>query len=164
MAVEEFALWLLKYKNPFGLFGGDGVKTKYSPLVKLKKSTMERSEGVLQRMYADLNSATTALKLSYGSLDDIEPPQSGSIEQLLASRTLLASQRALIEKNKEWVTYAQSQVDAAKQQLKADMIEYEKFQYLELEEIKKIQKSQKLKETKALDEIALMGFDTKGKR
>ncbi len=140
------------------------MKTRYTPLVKLKKSTMEKSETLVQRMNADLNSAAAALKLSYSSLDEIETPKSGSIHELLASRSLLHSQRALIDKNKQWVFYAKGQVEAAKQQLKADMIEYEKFKYLEFEEMKKILKEAKIKELKDLDEIALMTYDIKVKK
>ncbi|MEO1954247.1 MAG: flagellar FliJ family protein, partial [Campylobacterales bacterium] len=80
---------------------------------------------------------------------------------LLANRALLSSQRELINKNKEWMQFAQKQLNQAKQQLKKDMIEHEKFKYLELEEIKKIVKKQKQKEAKDLDEVALMTFAQK---
>ena len=78
------------------------------------------------------------------------------MSKLLASRSLLDSQRDLIVHNQEWVTFAQKQVESAKGQLKLDMIEHEKFKYLELIEIKKIIKKIKLQEAKELDEIALM--------
>lgn len=137
------------------------MKTRYSPLVKLKKSTMDKSESVVQKASADLNSAATALSLSYSSLDEIKTPQNGSINDLLASRSLFASQRNLIDNNKKWVSFAQNQVDSAKEQLKIDMIEYEKFKYLDYEEIKQIQKVKKIAEAKELDEIALMTYDKK---
>ena len=76
--------------------------------------------------------------------------------EMLASRTLLSSQRDMIEHNKEWVYFAQNQVAQAKDKLKKDMIEHEKFKYLELEEIKKVLKEQKIQEAKDLDEVALM--------
>jgi len=137
------------------------MKTRYSPLVKLKKSTMDKSERVVQKASADLNAASTALSISYASLQEIQTPQNGSINELLASRSLFTSQRNLIENNKKWVTFAQSQVNAAKEQLKIDMIEYEKFKYLDYEEIKKILKEKKIKDAKELDEIALMTYDNK---
>ncbi len=132
------------------------MKTRYSSLVTLKKSTMQKSERILQSANADLNSASTALQLSYNSLKDVESPSSGTMSEMLASRTLLASQRTLINHNKEWVSFTQNQVAQAKEKLKLDMIEYEKFNYLELEEIKKILKEIKIKEAKDLDEVALM--------
>ncbi len=137
------------------------MRTRYSPLVKLKKSTMDKSERVVQKANVDLNSASIALELSYNSLDDIKTPTTGSINDLLASRSLLSSQRGLINHNKEWVNFAKKQVNFAKQQLKLDMIEYEKFKYLEFQEREKMQYEIKTKESKELDEIALMTY---GKR
>lgn len=137
------------------------MKTRYSPLVKLKKSTMDKSESLVQKASADLNSASTALSISYSSLDDIQTPSKGSITDLLASRSLFASQRNLIDNNKKWVSFAENQVNSAKEQLKIDMIEYEKFKYLEFEEIKKALKEKKMQEAKELDEIALMTYDKK---
>jgi flagellar biosynthesis chaperone FliJ len=125
---------------------------------------MDKSERVLQSANADLNSATEALKLSYNLLLDIETPKSGSISSLLASRTLLDSQRGMIQHNHKWVDFAKNQAELAKKQLKLDMIEHEKFKYLEVQEIKKIIKEQKIKDAKELDEVALMGYAQKGKK
>ena len=137
------------------------MKTRYSPLVKLKKSKMDKSETAVQKASADLNSAHSALSLSYSSLDDIQTPQAGSMHDLLASRSLFDSQRNLINNNKKWVRFAKNQVDAAKEKLKIDMIEYEKFKYLEFQEIKDMKKAKKIAEAKELDEIALMTYDNK---
>ena len=139
------------------------MRTRFSSLVKLKKSSMQKSERVVQKANADLNSATMALQLSYSSLEDVESPKTGTMGEMLASRTLLDSQRGLIQHNKEWVDFAKKQVESAKAQLKRDMIEHEKFKYLELEEIKKEIKKKKLLEAKELDEVALMTYKEKDK-
>lgn len=132
------------------------MKTRFSSLVTLKESTMDKSERVVQQANADLNSATQALELSYDSLQDIDSPQSGTMSDMLVSRTLLSYQRGTIEHNKAWVEFSKDQLLQAKKQLKADMIEHEKFKYLELEEIKKALKIKAVQEAKDLDEIALM--------
>ncbi len=137
------------------------MKTRFTPLVKLKKSTMQKSERVVQKANADLNSASMALQLSYNSLEDVEAPKTGTMNEMLASRTLLDSQRGLIEHNKEWVGFAKNQVNLAKNQLKLDMIDFEKFKYLELQEIKKETKKKKLQEVKDLDEIASITYQRK---
>lgn len=139
------------------------MNTRFSSLVKLKKSTMKKSEGVVQRANADLNSASVALELSYNSLEDVEPPKKGTMSDMLASRALLDSQREIIQNNKNWVSFAKNQVEQAKKQLKLDMIEHEKFLYLELQEIKKELKKKKVQEAKELDEVALMTFTRKDK-
>ena len=132
------------------------MKTRYSSLVTLKKSAMEKSERTLQSSSSDLREANKALERSYTSLDNLDTPKGGTIIDLLASRTLINSQRAEIQHNKGWINYAQNQISLAKEQLKLDMIEYEKFKYLELQEIKKILKKQELQDMKDLDEVALM--------
>jgi flagellar export protein FliJ len=137
------------------------MKTRFSSLVTLKKSTMDKSERVVQRANATLNSATTALEMSYDQLGDIDVPKNGTMADFLANRSLLSSQRSLIQHNKEWVAFSQNQVNQAKKQLKSDMIEHEKFKYLELEEIKKVLKKRKLEEMKELDEVALMTHSRK---
>jgi len=132
------------------------MKTRFSSLVTVKKSTMKKSERVVQSANANLNSATMALQISKNSLNSIGTPQSGSMSDFLAFRTLLDSGRNLINHNQEWVEYSKNQVELAKEQLKLDMIEYEKFKYLDLQEVKKILKKQKILEAKELDEVALM--------
>ncbi len=134
------------------------MKSRFSPLVKVKKNSMQKSERFLQKATVNLNSASSALELSYNTLKEIAPPSRGSMSQMLASRTLLSSQRELIKHNQEWVTFAKNQIEQAKAQLKADMIELEKFQYLELQEIKQELKKKAMLEAKNLDEIALMTY------
>jgi flagellar biosynthesis chaperone FliJ len=133
------------------------MKTRFSSLVTLKKNTMDKSERAVQSANADLNSATMALEISYSSLNGLEVPQSGTMSKMLATRTLLDSQRGLIQHNKEWMSFAKNQVVQAKEQLKLDMIEHEKFKYLELE----VLKEQKIRESKDLDEVALMTHSIK---
>jgi len=137
------------------------MKTRFSSLVTVKKSAMKKSERVVQRANADLNNAVIALQISKNSLNSIATPEKGFMSDFLASRTLLDSGRNLIKHNQEWVTYSKNQVEIAKEQLKIDMIEYEKFKYLDLQEIKKIIKKQKILDAKELDEVALMTFARK---
>jgi len=137
------------------------LETKFDSLVTLKKSTLEKSQEALQKASQNLQNAQDALHSSYELLNEIGLPQHGSISNMLASRELLSRQRASIEQNKKWVDFASSQLELAKQQLKKDMIEHEKYKYLELEEIQKIIKKQKLQEAKELDEVALITFEKK---
>jgi flagellar export protein FliJ len=140
------------------------MQTRYTPLVKLKKSTMDKSENAVSKANADLNSASMALETSYNSLDSIELPSTGTMAELSASRTLLDSQRGIIQHNKESLEFAKNQVESAKEQLKLDMKEFEKFKYLESQEIKKVIKEKKIQESKDLDEIALITFSNNQKK
>ncbi len=134
------------------------LKTRFTQLVALKKDIVQKSEQALFQANQSLQNAQNELQNSYDILNTMHEPTNGSVSQLLANRTLLSSQRGAIQHNKEWIKFAQQQVNQAKEQLQKDMIEYEKFKYLELEEIKKILKAQKQQEAKDLDEVALMTY------
>jgi len=137
------------------------MKTRYSSLVTLKKNKMRKSEQQVQSANATLNSAMTALEVSSQSIYTLTQPESGSMSDLLASRTLIDVKRNEIQHNREWVVFAKRELKEAKEQLKLDMIEYEKFKYLELQEIKKELHKQKMQEMKDLDEVALMTYTRK---
>lgn len=140
------------------------MKTRYSPLVSVKKNIMQKSERVVQSANATLQNATTALQKSYEELELIQTPLSGKINEFLSSRVLLDAQRSLIKHNEEWIIFAKKELESAKEQLKTAMIEFEKFKYLEYEEIQAKLKEQKLREAKELDEVALIAHARKSKR
>ena len=140
------------------------MKTRYSPLVSVKKNIMQKSEQALQSANVNLNTASEALKISLLELHTIEIPQTGNIQEFLSARTLLDAQRSVITHNEEWIAFAQKEIVEAKEKLKQDSIEYEKFNYLELEEVKRILNEIKLKEAKELDEVALMTYEIKQKK
>jgi len=140
------------------------MKTKFTSLVTVKKNSVQKSESIVEDANATLKNASNALKISIQSLDEIDAPQSGTMNDFLASRTLLDLTRTNIQYNKEWLEFATTQLNAAKEQLKLDMVEYEKFKYLDLEEIKKILQKQKMLEAKELDEVALMTHARKNNR
>lgn len=137
------------------------MKTRFSSLVTLKKNNLEKSEQVLQNANNNLKNANQKLENSYNILNNVKPPSHGTMADFIASRSLINSQRADIQHNKEWVEFANNQVLEAKQKLKLDTIEHEKYKYLELEEIKKMLKELKIQEIKDLDEIALLTFSRK---
>ena len=137
------------------------MKTRFSALVSLKKNAMQKSERVVQNANKNLLNAKEALRESLEQLQSIPSPENGIIADFLANRTLLDSQRALIAHNEGWVAYAKKELQEAQEELKKAMIEYEKFNYLELQEIEKVLKAKKIKEAKDLDEVALMTYSKK---
>ncbi len=140
------------------------MNTRFSSLVKIKKSDMQKKERSLQSANATLQTALKALELSQNAIYDIQSPTKGFMSGFLQTRTLLESSRHLIQHNQEWTEFAQNQVNIAKEELKKSMIEYEKFNYLELEEIKKVLNEKRLEEAKSLDEVALLTHQRKSKK
>ena len=139
------------------------MKTRYTSLVHVKKNIVQKSERLLQQANANVNNAKKALEDSLSYLQEIKLPSHGKITEFLANRALFDAQRAVIQHNQEWLQYTQKEVQEAKEQLKLDMIEYEKYKYLEYEEMQKALKAIKIQEAKDLDEIALMTYTNKNK-
>ncbi|MBD3796410.1 MAG: flagellar FliJ family protein [Campylobacterales bacterium] len=137
------------------------MKTRYSSLVNVKKNIMQKSERLLQSKNSALSNAKNALETSINALQEIQAPKNGIIADFLSSRALLDAARSLIKHNEEWKAFASKEVESAKEQLKRDMIEYEKYQYLELQEIEAIKRKEKRKVAKELDEVALIAFSSK---
>ncbi len=138
------------------------MKTRYTPLVKIKKSDLDRCERELQQANASLKNAEFSLEEAYAALQNLQLPQSGKIQEMLTARAYISSQRLIVDDKKEWVLFAQKQVDLAVSKLKTSNVEYEKFKYLDLEEIKKVLKQRSIQESKDLDEIAIMTHNRKG--
>jgi len=137
------------------------VKTRYNSLVSVKKNIMQRSEEALHVANTNLESALIALESSCQLLSQIDTPASGDMSKFLTARMLLDAQREMIKHNEEWVAYTRKELSQAKNILKEHTLEYEKFNYLELQEIQNELKRQKKLESKNLDEVALMTFDGK---
>lgn len=134
------------------------MKTRYSALVSIKKDAMKKAERVFSEKKMVYERAKKALEESFASLALIEPLSQGSMSDFLANRALLDTQRATIRHNEAWVEFATRDLAAAQEELKGAMVEYEKYNYLELQEIEKAKKAQKIKIAKELDEVALMTF------
>ncbi|MDD2356904.1 MAG: flagellar export protein FliJ [Thiovulaceae bacterium] len=138
------------------------MKTRYTPLLKLKKNELDKCERELQKANHTLLSAKNSLHDAYLLLATLELPCSGTIQEMLSARSFISTQREIVKDKKNWVEFAQEQVTLAIGKLKLSNIEYEKFKYLDFEEIKKIIQLRTLQEAKDLDEIALMTHNKKG--
>ncbi len=134
------------------------MKTRFTPLVKIKKGAMDKCENELSIANKNLQNAHISLDEAYNELKKTSLPNSGTISMMLQVKTLQESQRNLIEEKKSWLNFAKEQHQSAKELLKKSSVEYEKFKYLELDEIKKNLKKLAQQEAKDMDEVALMGY------
>ncbi len=134
------------------------MHTRFTQLVKYKNNEMQQCEQKLFQANSELLKAKEALQRSYKLLYALEVPQEGDITVFLQSRLSFSMQQSVIRSHLQQVQFQNTLVKQAKEALKASLIEYEKFQYLEAEQIKKIIKKQKMEESKSLDEAALQTF------
>jgi flagellar export protein FliJ len=134
------------------------MKTRFSPLVKIKKDAMERCEHELQHAHRRLKEARTALEAAYEALRRAEVPTSGGMGEFLQSRTVLSLQRAAVDRQRERVAAAEEELKKGQEAYKTAMIEYEKFKYLEAEQIKSALMKEKRRHEREMDEIAVQNY------
>jgi hypothetical protein len=132
------------------------MKSKYTPLVKLKKKELDRIERDLIGANNSVKLATTLREEAYALLQSLSLPSSGSISQFTQAQMLFQAQHQEIENCNLNLAKAQHYQLLIQQQFKAAMIEYEKFKYLEMQEQQAYSVKIKKEEAKMLDEIGVM--------
>lgn len=132
------------------------MKSKYAPLVKLKKKELDRAERELIRANNALASASDALERAYEILSQLSLVQSGTASELFRSHAMIQTQQESIERCQKALQEAHNNQNLMRELYKAATIEFEKFKYLEVEEAKAIMVKNKKEEAKMLDEIGTM--------
>ena len=140
------------------------MRTQFTSLVRVKKNAVDKCEQDLLQANEAIQNAQQALEISYNELHTTTIPDSGSVSRLLQARMKLTAQRAIIDKNRQWLNYARMQAEKSREVLKASVVEYEKFKYLEAEQIRKILKKQKRELDNELDEIAIQTYGVKRRK
>jgi flagellar export protein FliJ len=134
------------------------VKSKYTPLVKLKKRDLDHAERDLVSANSTLTLAALALDNAYLLLQSLGLPTSGTVSEFTQSQILIQAQHYEIEQCAYNLVTAQQNLSQMQQRFKAAMIEYEKFKYLELQETQAHNVKIKKEEAKMLDEIGVMTY------
>lgn len=134
------------------------MATKYTSLVRLKKSKMLEVEQSLMEASNVLELAQEKLHVAYMQLRDADVISGGTMQNFLQSRSLIEAQRGVIERCKLEVDEATIKKEQLQKLFKESSIEFEKFNFLELEEIKKEIARMKQIEQKSLDEMAIQTF------
>ena len=139
------------------------MKTKFSPLVKLKQQLIDSIRNEIAQVSKDIFKQKEKILLHKTSFLTQEMPKSGSIDffyqhQLL--KNAFKKELAFLENVLQNLINKEKEL---KNRLKNEYIEFEKFNYLHNDEIKKILKTKKEKESKFLDEIGTMRFYTNSK-
>ena len=134
------------------------MKTRFTPLVRIKKNNLDRCERDFSRANKDKQNAQQALDDAYLQLKETSALSQGTMAQMLQERTILDIQRNIIAQKRSWLNFASEQVIQFQETLRKSAIEYEKYKYLETKEIEVILKKRAQIEAKQLDESALHSF------
>lgn len=134
------------------------MKTRFTPLVKIKKNDLDKCERDFSRANKDKQNAQNALDNAYLQLKETSALSTGTMAQMLQERTIIEMQRNVIEQKRLWLNFASQQVVEFQKILQKSAIEYEKYKYLETKEIEVILKKRAQAEAKQLDESALHSY------
>lgn len=132
------------------------MKSRYEPLVKLKKQALDKAEQALMSANNEVTLSDAALENAYSQLSFLTSPTNGSIGELLQSQVIAQAQHREIELCRLRVQHAQHNQKKAREVFHFSRIEFEKFNYLELQEVEAMIAKVKQEEAKMLDEIGTM--------
>lgn len=131
------------------------MKTRYTPLVKIKKNLFDTSERRLAEANARHQAAREALESALQELHRMTQISCGTMAQMLQQRTLMGVAREQITQLRQAVSRSEAEVSRAKTVLRQHLQTYEKFKYLEAKETQALLAHAKSKEQKELDEYAI---------
>ena len=134
------------------------MKSRYEPLVKLKKKALDKAELALMGANNEVALSDSALENAYQQLSLLTSPQNGSIGELFQAKMIAQAQHREIESCRLRVDQARINQENARAAFRFSRIEFEKFNYLEIQEIEKIVAKVKYEEAKMLDEIGTMTY------
>ena len=132
------------------------MKTKFDSVVKVKKQQVERIENDIRKINKSILELNREIEEFKDSLLLFTLPKTGTfnkIKQIKESQNIIKNQ---IQNLENQIVILQNRKNELLNELKKANIDYEKMKYLQNEEIKKALKELKLKESREMDEIAIL--------
>ncbi|MDD5052247.1 MAG: flagellar export protein FliJ [Sulfuricurvum sp.] len=133
-------------------------KSRYEPLVKLKKKSLDNVERALIAANNMLSCASDKLNHSYEELSRMHLPSQGTVGEFSQATAMIHAQHLSIDQYRSALELAEQEQRYMRERFKEAMIEYEKFKYLEVQELNAKMKLMKAQESKMLDEIGTMMY------
>ncbi|NWF66709.1 MAG: flagellar FliJ family protein [Campylobacterales bacterium] len=132
------------------------MKSKFSPIVKIKKQELDKIEGELVKINNKIASKKEEINKISFEIDSINLPTGGSFSMLkLLNENVLLMFHEKKQAEHELQAFNQTKI-SIQQKYKQANIELEKMKYLHDIEVQKRVKELKLQEAKMLDEISVM--------
>jgi len=134
------------------------MKSRSEPLVKLKKKALDKAEQQLMTANSEVTLSDAVLHNAYAELSSLESPLNGPIGELFQAQMILQAQHREIQACRLRVDRARTNQHIAREAFRLSRIEFEKFNYLELQEVEAMIAKVKYEEAKMLDEIGTMTY------
>ena len=132
------------------------MKTKFDSVVKVKKQKVDTIERNLQKINASIQNLNTKIEELTKTLLSYTFPKEGNFALLNQIKHQQHIIRDEIDNLKNQVLVLEGRKKELLEELKIANIDYEKMKYLQAEEIKKTVKEKRLKESRDMDEIAIL--------
>ncbi|EDM23189.1 flagellar export protein FliJ [Caminibacter mediatlanticus] len=132
------------------------MKTKFDSVVKIKKQKVDKIERNIQKINSSIKMLQMKIEELRKSFNSLSLPSSGNfatLQQISLQKNTFLSE---IKSYENQIKILENRKSELIKELKKANIEYEKMKYLQNEEIKKKIKNIRLKESKEMDEIAII--------
>lgn len=133
------------------------MKTKYSPVLKIKEQKVNDIEMKLFNMRANKSSLELELESIEAGLNSEEFPKSGSYADLKIALAIHESAKDELTRIKEKIALVSNQIFQLENAYKEAFKDKEKIKYLHDNEVKNAIKRLEHKSQSELDELAVMG-------
>jgi flagellar export protein FliJ len=132
------------------------MKTKFDSIVKIKKQNVQNIERNIQKINSSIHRLNEKIKHLTRELLSFSLPKSGTFSEINQLKQMQYLLKDEIENLKNQIEILNSRKKDLLEELKKANIEYEKMKYLQNEELKKKLKEISLKESREMDEIAIL--------
>jgi flagellar biosynthesis chaperone FliJ len=137
------------------------MSSKYSPLIQLKESEIEKLQSHLVGLHGLIHDQNLKIEHSRDQINQISKPTHGTFQTFADTQDIMIVQKidqnlkvarlGELEEEKEWIL----------NEIKETNIELEKIKYLHNSEVQKIEAERKRKEDREMNEISTILFNTK---
>ncbi|WP_458700168.1 flagellar export protein FliJ [Sulfurospirillum sp. 1307] len=138
------------------------MKSKFTPIVKVKKQMMDRVETLLAKARYKEQNISKKLSFTCKQIEETKVPKEGSISLMLQFRENLKILRDEKSNLSRELEISQNEIKQLQDKYKRARMEYEKMKYLEKRDFEEWMKKIKKQEQLDLDEVSTMLFVNKG--
>jgi len=132
------------------------MKTKFSDILKIKKQAVEKIERSIQKINSSIQMLQNKINSLNNELSSFSFPKEGDFRQFQQVKLMQENLINEIKNFENQIKILENRKNELMEELKKANIEYEKIKYLENLEIQKMIKEKRLKESRDMDEIAIL--------
>ena len=137
------------------------LKTKYKPIMNIRKQSVKKIENELMQINYKIQNIKEEIVNLENEIPNSTIPQSGNFALIISIKESITVYRLEIDRKKDIIKIIETQKEDIKQKLIEANMEYEKVKHLHDVEVQTIIKIRKKKEEEEMNEIALMLFNGK---